>query len=73
MSEQPLSQPCVNGSIMSFLLYLKSEPFNGQGSLPGGGAGGYSAFTQAAVSGVGHTLKPFPQWKPALVGSVLMF
>ena len=34
---------------------LQSEPFNGQGSLPSGGAGGYNAFTQAAVSGVGHT------------------
>uniref|UniRef100_H3D7R3 Zinc finger MIZ-type containing 2 n=1 Tax=Tetraodon nigroviridis TaxID=99883 RepID=H3D7R3_TETNG len=34
--------------------YKKSEPFNGQGSLPGGGAGGYSAFTQAAVSGPGR-------------------
>ncbi|CAG05354.1 unnamed protein product, partial [Tetraodon nigroviridis] len=34
--------------------YYKSEPFNGQGSLPGGGAGGYSAFTQAAVSGPGR-------------------
>lgn len=53
-SGQLLFQPCVNGLItMSFLLYLKSEPFNGQGSLPGGG-GGYNAFTQAAVSGVGH-------------------
>lgn len=57
MSGQPLFQPCVNGLVtMTFLLYLKSEPFNGQGSLPGGGAGGYNAFTQAAVSGVGHTL-----------------
>ncbi|XP_056874941.1 zinc finger MIZ domain-containing protein 2 isoform X1 [Takifugu flavidus] len=34
--------------------YYKSEPFNGQGSLPGGGAGGYNAFTQAAVSGPGR-------------------
>lgn len=30
---------------------MQSEPFNGQGSLP---SGGYNAFTQAAVSGVGH-------------------
>uniref|UniRef100_A0A3B4Y2U5 Zinc finger MIZ-type containing 2 n=1 Tax=Seriola lalandi dorsalis TaxID=1841481 RepID=A0A3B4Y2U5_SERLL len=29
-------------------------PFNGQGSLPSGGAGGYNAFTQAAVSGPGR-------------------
>nr|XP_046231777.1 zinc finger MIZ domain-containing protein 2 isoform X3 [Scatophagus argus] len=34
--------------------YYKSEPFNGQGSLPSGGAGGYNAFTQAAVSGPGR-------------------
>lgn len=33
---------------------LQSEPFNGQGSLPSGGAGGYNAFTQAAVNGVSH-------------------
>ncbi|XP_075885825.1 zinc finger MIZ domain-containing protein 2-like isoform X2 [Nelusetta ayraudi] len=31
--------------------YYKSEPFNGQGSLP---SGGYNAFTQAAVSGPGR-------------------
>lgn len=31
---------------------LQSEPFSGQGSLPSGGAGGYNAFTQAAVNGV---------------------
>lgn len=71
MSRQPLFQPYVNGLItLSFFLYLKSEPFNGQGSLPGGGAGGYNAFTQAAVSGVGHILKCFPQWKPAVVESI---
>ncbi|XP_053267225.1 zinc finger MIZ domain-containing protein 2 isoform X4 [Pleuronectes platessa] len=34
--------------------YYKSEPFNGQGSLPTGGAGGYNAFTQAAVNGQGR-------------------
>ncbi|XP_033978923.1 zinc finger MIZ domain-containing protein 2 isoform X2 [Trematomus bernacchii] len=34
--------------------YYKSEPFNGQGSLPSGGAGGYNAFTQAAVNGPGR-------------------
>nr|XP_019937962.1 PREDICTED: zinc finger MIZ domain-containing protein 2 isoform X1 [Paralichthys olivaceus] len=34
--------------------YYKSEPFNGQGSLPTGGAGGYNAFTQAAVNGPGR-------------------
>ncbi|XP_078127133.1 zinc finger MIZ domain-containing protein 2 isoform X1 [Sander vitreus] len=34
--------------------YYKSEPFNGQGSLPPGGAGGYNAFTQAAVNGPGR-------------------
>ena len=33
---------------------LQSEPFNGQGSLPAGAAGGYNAFTQAAVNGVSH-------------------
>lgn len=33
---------------------MQSEPFNGQGSLP---SGGYNAFTQAAVSGVGHALR----------------
>uniref|UniRef100_A0A096MDK1 Zinc finger MIZ-type containing 2 n=1 Tax=Poecilia formosa TaxID=48698 RepID=A0A096MDK1_POEFO len=31
-----------------------SEPFNGQGSLPSGAAGGYNAFTQAAVNGPGR-------------------
>ncbi|KAA8579208.1 hypothetical protein FQN60_000030, partial [Etheostoma spectabile] len=30
------------------------EPFNGQGGLPPGGAGGYNAFTQAAVNGPGR-------------------
>ncbi|XP_065821371.1 zinc finger MIZ domain-containing protein 2 isoform X1 [Labrus bergylta] len=34
--------------------YYKSEPFNGQGGLPSAGAGGYNAFTQAAVSGPGR-------------------
>ncbi|KAM3873719.1 zinc finger MIZ domain-containing protein 2-like [Diretmus argenteus] len=34
--------------------YYKSEPFNGQGNLPSGGAGGYNAFTQAAVNGPGR-------------------
>uniref|UniRef100_H2VEH3 Zinc finger MIZ-type containing 2 n=1 Tax=Takifugu rubripes TaxID=31033 RepID=H2VEH3_TAKRU len=34
--------------------YSMALPFNGQGSLPGGGAGGYNAFTQAAVSGPGR-------------------
>nr|XP_040053281.1 zinc finger MIZ domain-containing protein 2-like isoform X2 [Gasterosteus aculeatus aculeatus] len=34
--------------------YYKPEPFNGQGSLPSGGGGGYNAFTQAAVSGPGR-------------------
>ncbi|KAM4634984.1 zinc finger MIZ domain-containing protein 2 isoform 3-T3 [Polymixia lowei] len=34
--------------------YYKSEPFNSQGSLPPGGAGGYNAFTQAAVNGPGR-------------------
>uniref|UniRef100_A0A8C3A9X7 SP-RING-type domain-containing protein n=1 Tax=Cyclopterus lumpus TaxID=8103 RepID=A0A8C3A9X7_CYCLU len=29
-------------------------PFNGQGGLPSGGAGGYNAFTQAAVNGPGR-------------------
>ncbi|XP_067114718.1 zinc finger MIZ domain-containing protein 2 isoform X1 [Osmerus mordax] len=33
--------------------YFKTEPFNGQGSLPPGGVGGYNAFTQAAVNGPG--------------------
>lgn len=41
-------------SVMFLVCDLQSEPFNGQGSLPSGGAGGYNAFTQAAVSGVGH-------------------
>ncbi|XP_026210026.1 zinc finger MIZ domain-containing protein 2 isoform X4 [Anabas testudineus] len=36
------------------LQYYKSEPFNGQGNLSSGGAGGYNAFTQAAVSGPGR-------------------
>uniref|UniRef100_A0A3Q1I7M2 SP-RING-type domain-containing protein n=1 Tax=Anabas testudineus TaxID=64144 RepID=A0A3Q1I7M2_ANATE len=31
-----------------------SGPFNGQGNLSSGGAGGYNAFTQAAVSGPGR-------------------
>ncbi|XP_056287903.1 zinc finger MIZ domain-containing protein 2 [Pseudoliparis swirei] len=34
--------------------YYKSEPFNGQGSLPSGGPGGYNTFTQAAASGPGR-------------------
>ncbi|XP_035996483.1 zinc finger MIZ domain-containing protein 2 isoform X1 [Fundulus heteroclitus] len=34
--------------------FYKSEPFNGQGSLPSGAAGGYNAFTQAAVNGPGR-------------------
>ncbi|XP_010772517.1 zinc finger MIZ domain-containing protein 2 [Notothenia coriiceps] len=34
--------------------HSESEPFNGQGSLPSGGAGGYNAFTQAAVNGPGR-------------------
>ncbi|KAM6902988.1 zinc finger MIZ domain-containing protein 2 [Xenentodon cancila] len=34
--------------------YYKSEPFNGQGGLPPGGAGGYNAFTQAAVNAPGR-------------------
>lgn len=41
--------------VLFFLSVLQSEPFNGQGSIPSGGAGGYNAFTQAAVSGVSHT------------------
>uniref|UniRef100_A0A1A8F6R6 Zinc finger, MIZ-type containing 2 n=2 Tax=Nothobranchius korthausae TaxID=1143690 RepID=A0A1A8F6R6_9TELE len=34
--------------------YYKSEPFNGQGSLPSAAPGGYNAFTQAAVNGPGR-------------------
>ncbi|KAK1883892.1 Zinc finger MIZ domain containing protein 2, partial [Dissostichus eleginoides] len=47
--------------------YYKSEPFNGQGNLPSGGAGGYNAFTQAAVNGPGRGHKtPYlpPDIKP---------
>uniref|UniRef100_A0A672IA84 Zinc finger, MIZ-type containing 2 n=1 Tax=Salarias fasciatus TaxID=181472 RepID=A0A672IA84_SALFA len=49
-------------------------PFNGQGSLPPAGTGGYNAFTQAAVSGVStgpggslrlaHGRKPHPPMTP---------
>lgn len=42
----------VNRSVTFVVCGLQSEPFNGQGSLPSGAAGGYNAFTQAAVNGV---------------------
>lgn len=36
--------------VTSPVCLVQSEPFNGQGTMP---SGGYNAFTQAAVSGVG--------------------